>query len=155
MKKYGVVISMVLSLAPSAFADGFVCRGVDGDAAVKVYNNTQAAIGTRTGAVLVVSNPLADSGAKTVARVTDVKGTLSSSGADYLANVDLRFKDSHKNAEVAGIALSELDTIELQIDFRYGDNLKVGETTSGTLVLEKREGGRIVRQMDCERYLKN
>src|SRR3984957_6786176 len=98
-----MVVALVLGTASSAFADGFVCQAKNGSLTVKAYNNTQPSIGTRTAAVLVLSDPETNAGEQTIARFTDVKGTLSSSGATYTANIDLRFKDQkNKEALVAG-----------------------------------------------------
>jgi hypothetical protein len=152
-----IVVAAVLGAASSAFADGFVCHATNGSLTVLAYNNTNPSVGTRTAAVMVLSDPEANAGEKTIARFTDVKGTLSNSGASYMANVDLRFKDQkNKEALVAGkIALEDLDRVELDVVFSYSQPVQAGETVEGTVYLFPRAGGQINVDANCERYLKN
>src|SRR6185503_10108376 len=79
MKAFILMVAMVASSA--AYADGFKCETLAGDLAIKAYNNTQPSEGTRTGAVMVLSDPAVNSGRKTIARFTDVNGVLTSQGA--------------------------------------------------------------------------
>lgn len=152
-----LIAAMVLGAASSAFADGFVCQAKNGSLTVKAYNNTQPKAGTRTAAVLVLSDPEANAGEQTIARFTDVKGTLTNTGANYNANVDLRFKDqSKKEMLVAGkLALEELDTVELAVDFNYAAPVPAGQTVDGTITLNPRQGAPLSLDANCERYLKN
>jgi hypothetical protein len=153
--KYIVMLALTL-VASQAKADGFVCETTEGDLTVKVYNHTQANDGTRNGAIMVLSNPSADAGSRTLATFTDVKSILSNHGADYSADVDLRFHGARRDdALVAGTQLRELDTIELNVDFSYNQPVVAGEHVAGDLVLVKREGGKETLSVDCTRYLKN
>jgi hypothetical protein len=108
---------------------------------------------------LVLSDSEAGAGSKTIARFTDVKGTLSSSGTVYSANVDLRFKDqSNKEALVAGkVALQDVDTMTVAVDYTFNQSpaLKAGETVSGNLEVNTREGETLNFGLSCQRYLKN
>jgi hypothetical protein len=151
-----MVVALILISAP-AFADGFVCQTRNGDLNVKAYNNTDSSKGTRNAAVLLLSDPEAATGNKTIARFTDVTGTLTNAGSSFSANVDLRFKDlSNKTALVAGqVQLQQLDTVKLDVDFSYAQPLPAGENVNGELTLNTRAGDRIVLDMLCQRYLKN
>ena len=116
MKKLMIIATMIAATS-SAFADGFVCQSRNGDLNVTVYNNTDADFGTRTAAVLILSDPDAAEGAKTIARFTDTKGLLTNKGSFYQANVDLRFKDQqNKEMLIAGrVQLQSLNTVELDV----------------------------------------
>jgi hypothetical protein len=155
MKKT-IASMMVLFASAAAHADGFVCQTVEGDLNVKAYNNTQPEAGTRNAAVLVLSDPAINSGRKTIARFTDVNGTVGNTGASYTANVDLRFNDSGRKGElISGTKLGELKTIDLEVAFSYARPVAADETLQGKLTLTKRNGEVIERDLDCTRYLKN
>lgn len=151
-----MVVALVLISAP-AFADGFVCQTRNSDLNVQVYNNTDSSKGTRNAAVLVLSDPEATAGNKTIARFTDVAGTLTSANSSFVADVDLRFKDqSKKSALVAGqVQLQDLDTVKLDVAFSYTQPLKAGDNVNGELTLDSRAGEHIVLDVLCQRYLKN
>jgi hypothetical protein len=143
-------------MAAQAKADGFRCSTVEGDLDVTVYNHLSAEEGTRTAAVMVLSDPSVSSGRKTIAKFTDAKGTLSSQGASYAADVDLRYADSRRAGEyLLGTRLGELDQIKVNVGFTFGDDLEDGEEVSGKLIAYRRDGDRIVADLDCVRYLKN
>jgi hypothetical protein len=152
-----IIVTALVLISTSAFADGFVCQTRNGDLDVKVYNNTDASRGTRAAAVLVLSDPEATAGNKTVARFTGAAGTLTNTGSSYMANVDLRFSDlNNKTALVAGrVQLQELDTVKLDVDFSYSQPLPAGESVNGELTLNTRAGDHIVMDVLCSRYLKN
>jgi hypothetical protein len=147
---------IVMMTASSAMADGFVCETLDGSLNIKAYNHTAPEAGTRTGAILVLSDPAVQSGRKTIARFEDVEGNLSSSGAEYVANVDLRFANSGRKGElILGTKLGQLDQVILDLDYVYNHVSKDGEEVKGSLLLVKRNGDRIVSLVECARYLKN
>jgi hypothetical protein len=152
-----LMVATLLLISAPAFADGFVCQTSNGDLDIKVYNNTDASQGTRTGAILVLSNPEESQGDQTIARFKDAKGTLSNSASTYTANVDLRFKDqSNKDALVAGqVTLADLDTVELYVAFSYAQPVAAGDTVDGELTLNTRGGDSIQFDVSCTRYLKN
>lgn len=149
-----LILSIAIAATSSiAQADGFVCS--NDDIAVKVYNNTEAKVGTRTAAVMVLSDRSVAAGRKTIARFTDTNGRISQKGASYLADVDLRFSDSSRKGElIGGTKLGELDTIQLDVDFSYAAPVEAGEMVDGTLTLNKRNGQQIELALECKRYLK-
>ena len=153
MKKIITVLALVLTTT-AAHADGFHCSSTDGSLDVKVFNHVNPELGTRTGAVMVLSNPEVAYGSKTIARFQDVN--LSSDGATYLANVDLRFSDSARKGElIAGTKLGYIDTIRLALDHNYNLPVEHGTSLRGWLDITKRDGDVISMNMDCVRYLKN
>ncbi len=155
MKKIGLMLAVALS-SPLAQADGFVCNTVEQDLTVKIYNHTQPARGTRTGAVMVLSDPSIGDGNRTIARFQGVNGLLESSNLSYEAKVDLRFADSRRQGElILGTKLGQLATIRADLDFSFSAPALDGESLSGMLTLTKRNGSEIVRDLECVRYLKN
>ncbi len=156
MKKTILFLSAVASLASSvAMADGFVCKS-EGGLTVKMYNNVTPSAGTRNAAVMILSDDSISYGRKTIARFTDVKGTLSNSGASYEANVDLRFNDIGRKGElVLGTKLGELDRIYVDVAFSYADPVSALELVAGTITATKRNGEIIEQALECSRYLKN
>jgi len=156
MKKTILFLSAVASLASqAAMADGFICSTEDG-LTIKMYNHVQPALGTRNGAVMILSDDSIQYGRKTIARFTDVKGTLSNSGASYEANVDLRFNDSGRKGElVLGTKLGELDRVYVDVAFNYAAPVSTQELVAGTITATKRNGEIIEQALECSRYLKN
>ena len=156
MKKVMLFVSAIASLASvSAKADGFVCKTDEG-LTIKMYNHVQPEQGTRNASVMILSDDTISAGRKTIARFTDVKGTVSNSGASYEANVDLRLNDSGRKGElVLGTKLGELDRVYVDVAFRYGHLAASGELMSGTITATKRNGEIIEQALECARYLKN
>lgn len=150
------IIATLITLAGmNAFADGFACESESG-LNIKVYNHTQSGEGTRNAAIMVISDQYVNQGNKTIARFTDVKNTLRNSGASYVANVDLRVKESNRKGEnIGGTKLGELDTIALNVHFSYAAPVEAGEEVEGTLKLTKRNGEVLREDVVCTRYLKN
>src|SRR3989338_1707434 len=102
MKKIIFVMAAVMASSTAAFADGFVCETRAQDLNVKVYNNTNPELGTRTAAVMVLSDPSVSHGRKTIARFQNSNGLISNTGAHYEAKVDLRYNDSARKGELIG-----------------------------------------------------
>lgn len=153
--KNAIIALLTVISSTVALADGFVCTSESG-LNLKVYNHTDAAQGTRTASVMVISDSNVGAGNKTIAKFTDVKGTLNSQSQVYTADVDLRFSDSNRKGElIGGTKLGQLAQIELAIDFSYSQPLNNGEETSAALTLTKRNGEKIVENVNCVRYLKN
>jgi len=152
-----MIAGLALVAASVAHADGFVCQTQNGAMNLQVYDYTQAAQGTRSPAILVLSDSQASAGFKTIARFTNVKGTLTHSGSTYFANVDLRFSDqSNKTALVGGkVLLEDTDTIQVSIAYNFNEPVKAGEFLPGVLLINTREGEQINMGLACQRYLKN
>jgi len=150
------IITVIALLAgSSAYADGFVCTNVDGDLKIKVFNHVQPEVGTRTGAIMIVSDPTISHGRKTIATFNDAS-LLQNEGASYMSKVDLRFSNSNRSGEsVGGSKLGNLKEIILDVDFLYGDNLQDGDITEGTAILVRRSGSTLYHDMECVRYLKD
>jgi hypothetical protein len=158
MKKFAFVfaVSAVMAASTAARADGFNCQTVDGDLNIKVYNHTDAADGTRSSAVMVLSDPAVGAGRKTIAKFTDSNETLTNVGASYETRVDLRFNDSGRKGElIAGTKIGYLKTISVDVAFSYNQPVSHGTELEGTLTLVKRDGSEITRDLVCKRYLKN
>ena len=146
----------IAAFSASAHADGFDCQTNEGSISVKIYNNTDALVGTRVGAVMVVSDRSVSDGHKTIARFTDVNGTFESRATIYVGNVDLRFNDtSLKGRNILGTKLGNIDTITADINFSYAAPVAAGEEVEGKLFIQRRSGSPIVAAMTCSRYLKN
>ena len=145
----------------TAKADGFKCEGATSGVSVKVYNHTQPTDGTRTAAIMIVSDPTAG----TLAKFTDGNNTLAYLGNGlFQAKVDLRYNESNKkDAVVAGTKLADLKNINLQVysqkGFGFGyDVAKMfanGQTLDATLTYLNRNGETLEEKANCTRYLKN
>lgn len=153
MKK--LIFATLIAMSSTALADGFVCQTVNEDLVIKIYNHTSPELGTRNAAVMIVSDPSINAGNKTIAKFTS-SGTLSSSVASYIADVDLRFTDLKRKGEnILGTKLGQLKQLVLDIDFSYASPLAHGEQTSGVLTWIKRNGDVDATEVVCARYLKN
>ena len=150
------MITAIVFSSSIAMADGFRCLTMDGDLKINVFNSTDLEVGTRTGAVMIVSDPTVQNGRKSIATFKNSDGLLQSEGTHYEAKVDLRYKNSNRKGEnIAGTKLGALSEIHLFINHNYSRPINDGEVTTADLVLLKRSGDTILKQMVCSRYLKN
>ena len=155
-------LAAIVSLAviTSAHADGFTCEGQNTGVQIKLYNNTQSDIGTRTPAIMIVSDPMIQYGNKTIAKFTGSNGTLDYQGyGKYVAKVDLRYNDSNLGGRnIGGTKLSQLATIVVKLNFAYNSastaNALDGDV-EGKISYNKRNGEILEEKVLCSRYLKN
>ncbi len=156
MKKIIILVISTFALSLSAFADGFVCQTLDQDMTIRIYNNVNPEVGTRVGAVMVISDQSVLPGKKTTARFRDTNGQLTNNSSKYTANVDLRYTDVEKGGRnILGTKLDLVDTIDVKIAFSYAYPVADGAKVAGKVVVNKRNGAKKVRYLDCTRYLKN
>lgn len=155
MKKVMMTVALLTVAGFSAHADGFRCTSESG-LNITVYNHTQAAEGTRTAAIMVVSDPSVGDGNHTIATFPDAKGVLQSSSQVYTGDVDLRMSGSNKAGRlIGGTKLGELDQIVLNVEFSYNATVADGEEIAGDLTMVKRNGQELKEVVNCVRYLKN
>jgi len=153
MKKILIALAVAISAQVSR-ADGFVCMSQDGRLSVKAYDHRDPNVGTRSGAVLVLSDNTVQYGRRTIARFSSDTGTLISGANSFLAKVDLRYRDSSRTGElIAGTKLGYLSRIRLDLNFTYGDNLADSSLLLGRLSLLKRDRTSIIVPLVCKRYL--
>lgn len=147
---------MSLGFSGAAMADGFICDTLDGQYTMKVYNHTSPSQGTRNGAILILSDNTIRTGRKTVATFDGENTLWDREGAVYVANVDLRYKNSGRAGEnVLGTKLGMIDTIKLNIAFHYNSPVKAGQELDAQIVVTKRNGQKGKTAAVCSRYLKN
>lgn len=152
--KYAL-LALVLIASSIAKADGFLCETQSG-LRLKVFNHVEPSLGTRTPAVVVVSDANVKVGRKTIGVFRDAAAQLLAEDDTYLAKVDLRKKESNRRGELlAGTKLGNVDQIKLYVDFNYSRPVPHGTELTGTMTLLKRDAGLIVHQAVCIRYLKN
>lgn len=150
-----LLITLALITGNLAHADGFKCISESG-LAIKVFNHTQPEDGTRTGAVMVVSDANVGFGNKTIASFKAEKGVLASKELVYTAKVDLRMSESNRQGElIGGTKLGYLSKLSLIVHFSYAAPLADGERVGATLKLTKRDGEQLFESVSCTRYLKN
>lgn len=153
MKTLTLIAALALSMA--AHADGFKCV-TDSGLNVQVYNHTDPSEGTRTGAMMVVSDSSVGYGNKTIAKFTDLKGTLTSNSLRYVGKVDLRMSESNRKGElIAGTKLGYVANLVLDIAFSYNSPVRIGTPVKSWLTVVKRDGSKIYDKAVCQRYLKN
>lgn len=155
--KSALIVIIALGFSGAALADGFVCHEHnDGAYVVEVYNNTNPSRGTRSAAIMILSDNTIQYGRQTIAVLDGANGHLRNDSDRYVSRVDLRFKNSRRQGEnLFGTKLGQVDTIVLDVAFSYGTPLKDGDELPGRVTIFKRDGQRIFADMNCYRYLKN
>lgn len=154
------IVKAVLALSAIASfasrADGFVCENLDENVRVKVFNKVNADQGTRSAAIMVLSDPSISSGKKTTARFAADNELVNNRGAVYTAEVDLRFNDDNlKGRNFAGTKLGNVKYITLDVDFSYAQPVENGTQVDGQLIVTKRNGTADIHiPVACVRYLK-
>jgi hypothetical protein len=148
---------MVSSLwSEGARAEGFRCLSERKDIAVSVFHEVQPKRGTRNVAVLVVHDPSAPRGQRTLLRFQRSVGTLENQSAFYEAEVTpAAFVETSATDEILGVSRAALATVHLGVQFTYGMPLKKDAETRGYLVLLLKDGSEVERRMECRRYLKH
>lgn len=151
-----LILALAMVSGAAAKADGFVCDNEEQQVRVKVYDHTQASEGTRTAAIMILSDLTVSDGSKTTAKFEAQDSLVSNKGAAYTANVDLRFNNSNlKGRNIGGTKLGMLDTITLDLNYSFNQPVENGAEVEGVLILSKRDGSDIRLNMTCTRYLKN
>lgn len=151
-----VMMLVAAFVSTSAFADGFVCESTDGLLTVKAYNHVNAMDGTRNAAVMILSDNTIQYGNKTIAKFESAEDRLTNQGAEFVADVDLRYNNTGRKGElIGGTKLGQLDQVILDVAFSYNAPVMHGEQLDGTLTLVKRDGSEIAIDLVCGRYLKN
>lgn len=155
MKQFiGFFLGILIS--SNAYADGFKCLTAEGDLFIQVYNHLQPSQGTRKSAMMIISDPTVHVGNQVIAKFTSENSTLDQEGASYSARVDLRYTESRTKGEyISGTRLGFVKNIVLDIDFSYSSPVKKGTLVPASLLIEKRNGENIERNLVCSRYLKN
>lgn len=155
MKTLILATAAIVTMSASAMADGFRCESLENSIRIKAYNQTSPELGTRSPAILVVSNPDIAFGKKTIATFESTDYLLSAKGAYYTADVDLRYNASGRKGElIAGTKLGELKHVVLDVDFSYIEPVVDGTELSGMVTLIKRNGEKTYFEVSCVRYLK-
>lgn len=138
--KRSVQLLTVLAISvfgTGAVADGFKCEGTNSDYNVQLYNKVMPEEGTRTPAVLVVSD--AEEGTLLVRRGGAIRKHNRDNTVQYV---------------VEGNRKLGADTAILQIRFKQGrEVIEAGETRPAQLILIT-DGEKEVLPLSCERYLK-
>jgi hypothetical protein len=154
MKK--LILAMAVLMSSAAFAEGFVCENFENALRVKVFNHVTPSEGTRSVAVMVLSDTSIEQGRKTIATISADDFLVTNESAVYSALVDLRYSESSRKGEnIAGTKLGQLKYVILDIGFTYARPVPAGTRLEGELILKKRSGEDIRLDVSCWRYLKN
>lgn len=149
-----LLLTAILMIGSSAFADGFDCYSYEGDLKVRVVNHTDPNVGTRVGAFMIVSDLSVSKGLKTIAVLSREAGTLSSDGAVWIGDVS-KAEGLKKGRNVGGTKLGLVETLTLSVDHAYSDPIEDEAETTGRLIVKKVNQDVNVIEMGCYRYLKN
>jgi hypothetical protein len=157
---YWLALALV-TLAPTlAHADGFDCTGRDTGIEVKIYNNTDPSLGTRTPAILIVSDPSRDYGDRTIATFKNEQITYEGYGT-YFATTDTVDRRPTADAQVLeNSRLGHLENILLKMNFSYAEQLfseltKKPASFSGSVFYQQTSGATRNESVRCTHYLKD
>lgn len=159
------VFAVIAFSNTAAFADGWNCTTTtvqsdkNRDVNVRIRNHSTPEFGTRNVASIVVSDPYAKSGNKTIMTfengIREDVSTVYSNGTHYEANVDNRYKGAKNAKYILGTRVNALSTAHFDVAFSYDRPVAEGTIVGGKITLVKDSGDKVVRYMDCTRYLKN
>jgi hypothetical protein len=158
MKKT-VLAGIILLFSSSALADGFVCVGQNTGLKVSVFNHTQASEGTRTPAILVISDPALARTNRTIASFSGGQTLKYEGYGSFMATVDLQAPGSSRgDLNIAGTTLAQLQTINLAVDFSYASGTarlaRVTESIPAKIIYTKITGEVIDEKATCARHVK-
>lgn len=155
MKSLFLMVLTIL-LCNASYADGFICADKEGSLTVKVFNHVSPELGTRRGAVMVLSNPQGELGKKTLAVFRESNKVLFNSGSTYISYIDYKHEESSQlSQEIVETKIDEIYSLVLDIKFDYNHPVLPGQNVDGELVVVKNNGDKIFVDLSCRRYLKN
>jgi hypothetical protein len=162
MKNTTYLLALTLvTIAPTlALADGFDCTGRNSGIEVKIYNNTDPSMGTRTPAVLIVSDPSRDYGDRTIATFKNDQITAEGHGT-YFATTDTVDHRPTADAQVLqNSRLGHLENVLLKMNFSYAEEFltdltKKPESFSGSVYYQETSGATRNESVRCTHYLKD
>jgi hypothetical protein len=150
-----LLLTLVMMMGASAFADGFLCQNLNQNLIIHVYDQTTPSTGTRDAAVMIVSDPTMSPGDRTTATFTAQNDLVSNVDATYIADVDLQSPGSDKGGRnIGGTKLADVQYIILAVDFSYSSPVPNGTVVDGDVTLNKRNGDENHIAVSCTRYLK-
>jgi hypothetical protein len=154
-KIYALFVPALLMFATKAHADGFRCESQESSLYVQIYNHVTPSKGTRTGAVMVVSDSEYVDGKKTIYRFETAHSMIGSDGLTYTGLIDLRTNNAGTRYDmIMGQQLSDVKYLIFRVDFTYANPIKHGDKVDGTLIVVKRSKEQISEEFECTRYLK-
>ncbi len=156
MTKQFLIALVTVIASAQAQASGFVCKSYRDGLAVQVYNHTTPSNGTRSAAVMILSNMNVANGNKTIAVLRDLDQKYTGTEAIFDGNVDLRYTESSRKGEwILGTKLGYVQSIKLAVAFGYARPTAKGQEMPGTLIVVKRNGEKLrIENLSCTRYLK-
>ncbi len=148
------LIATMMFMGTTASADGFVCYTKDNGLKIKMLNHVQPADGTRTGAVMIVSDQSIQEGKKTTVTFKSEDETLLTSGTRWIGTLpeDGVVKGGRN---IAGTKLAYLNSFIVDVSHFYDLPVASGAKLYGGLTVVKIDGEKLREELNCYRYLKN
>ncbi len=141
-----LAVSLLMILAPLAYADGYVCESTQKNLHLEVQ---QVAVDSAT---IRVSDPRANS-AEIIAQFSNARSNLNNRAASYEAKPDFDTLQLVNDGAIGNTRLSELARVNVAMDFSYGKPLVDGEYVPGALYLTRHDASVEFIELDCERSL--
>lgn len=147
-----LVSSFFAMLASPAFAGTttFSCTSVDQDTQIDVTFETHEETEASSVHRMVLLDPNVRQERQHIATFYAADGVLKAAGSTIVATVDLTKPESSRAGErVGGTRLGALDSIVLEIDFSYTENLNHERKFSGLVTYRKKNGDELMQDFDC------
>jgi hypothetical protein len=127
MKSFALIL-FALAGASVAHADSFVCENTDQQIRVKLQNHVHAGLGTRSAAIMVISDTSADVGNRTLITSQDI----TQSGPFWTATTSA----GDSETKLGALFLAQIAKVTLDIpSFNFNDANKDGTTYDGILYI--------------------
>lgn len=151
--------------APAARADQFVCQTLDGHLEARVHNHTQPTPGIRSVAIMGLWGVRSPQEKKALAVFNETDGMVLRDGTQYVTRLGLEASaqldaaieskglDDYAEA-LLGTDISRLRGIAVKVRYNYRYSTGDRYRTTGVLMIARRDGETIVRDVNCVRYLK-
>jgi hypothetical protein len=145
------IISFVVSIS-AAMADGFDCESKAENIKIRVENHRKASEGTRNVEFMTLEN-LDNVNSKL--RLDQNQGSLRNRSTYYFAKIDLRFAQIRNSTlEVFSQALTDFETIYLNVDFSYGRPVSGGTKVRAEFSAIERDSKELLKfPLICERIV--
>ncbi len=146
------LFAAVLVGSTAAKADGFLCVDESNTYGIKLYDNVQAKLGTRTPAIMILTDGSQAAGSHTLATFSQAEGTLSYVQGSYHATAS--FPAAYTQT-LNGVKMSQIKDLIFSINHNFNLPLQPGEKVLAQLVISDKSFKSTYLNFTCSRYLKN
>ncbi len=142
----------IFTASQAAKADGFICADQSGQFGIKLYDNVQPKLGTRSPAILIITDGSKEAGGKTLASFTPDQGDLHLAYGSYHATANF---PSAYNQLLEGVKMSQIKELVFSVKHDFNRPLPANQKALAQLQIHDKSQNTTYVNFTCTRYLKD